>query len=120
VARTLKPESNFLTGMPGEIVSTPIVSAHCKKPFRVEAKIRVFLWRQGIRAVSDQIAPCSPLPKCSPIKGHQGGGPVSALLFVLPPPRWGRVGAGVSAPRAPTRSKTALDAATEARHPTSP
>src|SRR6202030_57004 len=26
---------------------------------------------------------------------HQGGGPVSALLFVLPPPRWGRVGVGV-------------------------
>src|SRR6202030_930490 len=26
---------------------------------------------------------------------HQGGGPLSALLFVLPPPRWGRVGEGV-------------------------
>jgi hypothetical protein len=26
---------------------------------------------------------------------HQGGGPVSALPFVLPPPRWGRVGVGV-------------------------
>src|SRR6266446_5283740 len=28
-------------------------------------------------------------------RSHQGGGPVSALLFVLPPPRWGRVGVGV-------------------------
>jgi hypothetical protein len=26
---------------------------------------------------------------------HQPGGPLSALLFVLPPPRWGRVGVGV-------------------------
>ena len=26
---------------------------------------------------------------------HQGGGPLSALLLVLPPPRWGRVGVGV-------------------------
>src|SRR6266446_3210374 len=28
-------------------------------------------------------------------RSHQGGGPGSALLFVLPPPRWGRVGVGV-------------------------
>jgi hypothetical protein len=72
VARTLKPESNFLAGMPGEIVSTPIVNAHCKKPFwGVEAKIpRVFLWRQGIRANSDQIAPRSPPPIKSPSRGR--------------------------------------------------
>src|SRR6266478_9407641 len=46
------------------------------------------LLRRGFRSSCTALTPSQTLP-------HQGGGPVSALLFVLPPPRWGGGRGGV-------------------------
>jgi hypothetical protein len=43
----------------------------------------------------DPISFSKSAPRCVNPVAHQGGEPLSALLFVLPPPRWGRVGVGV-------------------------